>query len=546
MTVKKEKAKKALSALLRFFLYAFSGMLTALPLLLPSLWFIGWIAPGAVLYLELCKKREKDSYLRAYLRGMSFFWFFAFIVFYWFIELYPLDFLGFDKASAIATVLLAILGIPLLQSIVSSLVFVGICFIRKRGFTFSHPILSALFTAALWTLSEYCHTLTWLGVPWGRLAVGQTGFLPVIQSASLFGSYFITFIMILFSCLIALSQNKLKTKEYKKGAIFAAIAAIIFICNILFGCIKISLPEEGETLTIGAVQGNIRFEDKWAEKAYDTMDTYKELTLSAALDGAELIIWPETAIPYDLTESYDLWGYFSEIGEMCETEYIATVFESDDTGVYNTARLVKKDGTIGNTVYKKQHLVPFGEYVPMEDFINAVIPPLGKLCSAMDQISPGSTPEIIETENGKLGCLICFDSIYEELCRESVREGAELICICTNDSWFSGSAALSQHNAQAQLRAVENGRFVIRAANTGISSVISPCGKILASIPDGEKGYITANVKLSENITLYTYTGNLFIVLSCIFAASMIFISIIIEKRKNTRNDCSHNSGKRR
>ena len=533
----KHSAKKAtkLTAPLCFFLYAFSGALLALPIAFPAFWLAGWIAPIPVLYLELCKK-EKDSYLRAYGRGMCFFWFFGIVVFHWFTQLYPLDFLGFEKSDALITVLLATLGIPLLQSIVSSLVFVFICFIRKKGFIKAHPILSSVFTASLFSLFEFCHTLTWIGVPWGRFAVGQVGCLQIIQSVSLFGSYFITFIMIFTSSLLAVFNKKAREKQFRSSVLCLTLAMLVFFMNFTFGAVKCALPEkDAETVTVGAVQGNIRFEDKWDNKARYTMDTYSSLTKKAAGDGAELVIWPETALPYDISENDAIYEFFSETSRESGCQVLITVFESDTTGIYNTARLAKKDGTIDGTVYKKRHLVPFGEYIPMEELISAVYPPLTELSSMMEEISPGEDTAIIDTDYGRLGTLICFDSIYEELCRESVSDGAELIAISTNDSWFSKSSALSQHNAQAQLRAVENGRYVVRAANTGISSVISPKGEILTSIGDSEEGFITADVRFLDNTTLYTRTGNIFVFFCALYVAIITAAALIENKKRREK-----------
>ena len=525
---------KALGAILRFFLYGISGALCALPLILPSLWVIGWIAPCAVLFLELCPKKEKDSYVRAYLRGMSFFWFFGVVVFYWFSELYPLDFLGFDKAAALITILLASLGIPLLQCLGSAFVFVILCFVRERGFTKKHPYLSALLCASLWVVAEFSNTLTWAGVPWGRMAVGQTGFLPLVQSASLFGSYFITFIMVFVSALLALSVRH--AKERKKAIAFASVALMVFLSNLIFGAVRMALPEDyGEKITVAAIQGNIRFEDKWADKEGYTMDVYERLSNEAADEGASLILWPETAIPYDYSYNYRMGVFYDDLALYTGSEIIVTSFESDGDKLYNTARLLSPDGTVGDTVYKKRHLVPFGEYTPLEELIATVFPPLAEMSAIEVPLSPGDGTEIIEAEGGKIGCLICFDSIYETLSLESVADGAELLCISTNDSWFSGSSALRQHNAQAQLRAIENSRYIIRSANTGISSIISPKGEILDSVGDSKEGYAISEVSYIQDRTLYSLTGNMIVVLCTTFIAFSTVLAFIENKKRDKK-----------
>jgi len=227
--------------------------------------------------------------------------------------------------------------------------------------------------------------------------------------------------------------------------------------------------------------------------------------------------------------------FYGLLSDETECEIIVTSFESDGKRLYNTARLLSPDGTVGDTVYKKRHLVPFGEYTPLEDLIKTVFPPLAQMSAIEVPLSPGEGTEIIETENGKVGCLICFDSIYENLCIESVRDGAALICISTNDSWFSGSTALRQHNAQAQLRAVESSRYVVRSANTGISSVIDPDGRILDSVGDSTEGYATADVAFIESRTLYSLTGNLFVGLSFAYSCFVAVFSIIENKKREIK-----------
>ncbi|MBQ4066180.1 MAG: apolipoprotein N-acyltransferase, partial [Clostridia bacterium] len=418
MIKKEKKASNFPKALLRFFLYALCGALTALPLTLPSLWFVGWVAPAPVIYSELYLIPKKDSYAGAYGRGMSFFWFFGAVVFYWFSELYPLDFLGFDKGAALITVILATCGIPLLQAVVSSLAFVIICLMRRRSSVLSHPFLFSALAAALFVLAEYSHTLTWAGVPWGRFAVGQIACLANIQSAALFGSYFITFIMVFFASLLAFAARDILNKAYRKALICTGAALSIFLANFIYGSIVLAIPapssQSAQWVTVGATQGNIRYEEKWLDKEGHTMDVYKKLTLSAAEDGCSLILWPETAIPYNLRMNYRMEEYYRSLAEKAGTEIIVTSFENDDGNLYNTARLLSPDGTLGTSVYKKRHLVPFGEYTPLEDFIETVFPPLAEMSAISDPLSPGVGTEIIETENGPVGVLICFDSIYED------------------------------------------------------------------------------------------------------------------------------------
>ena len=142
-----------------------------------------------------------------------------------------------------------------------------------------------------------------------------------------------------------------------------------------------------------------------------------------------------------------------------------------------------------------------------------LIPPLAELSALDSDLTPGVDSALFELPEGKLGSLICFDSIYEQLTLDSVRDGANLMLISSNDSWFYDSAAVYQHQAQAQLRAIESGRYVVRAANTGISTVISDEGALLAWIDPLTTGYRVADVQMRTRPTPYSVVGNLFVYL---------------------------------
>ena len=161
-----------------------------------------------------------------------------------------------------------------------------------------------------------------------------------------------------------------------------------------------------------------------------------------------------------------------------------------------------------------------------KEIIKTVIPPLAELVLSESEIVAGEEANVIELKEGNVGALVCFDSIYDSLARDSVREGAELLPVSTNDSWFSDSAALYMHNAQAQLRAIENGRYVVRAANTGISSIISDKGEVIACTEPNVEGYVMGEIQFNSYRTLYSIIGNLFVYLCIAFCAIIILIEL--------------------
>ena len=221
------------------------------------------------------------------------------------------------------------------------------------------------------------------------------------------------------------------------------------------------------------------------------------------------MVWPETALPYTVDEDT---SYLVNLAKEAKVTILVGAFtRTEDSPQYNSIACFLPDGTMHDTVYVKRRLVPFGEFVPMRGLIETLIPPLADLVMSGGDVGWGEDPNVFVLEQGSVGSLICFDSIYEDLTRESVREGAELICLSTNDSWFTDSAALYMHNAQAQLRAIESGRYVVRAANTGISTIISNRGEVICQLEPLVDGMLVENVEIREDRTLYTAIGNFFV-----------------------------------
>lgn len=523
-----------------FCLYALSGFFSALPMIHSgAISFLSpWIAPAIPVCCELYFiKNERKILVRAWARGVIFFWFYGAAVFSWFSGIYPLDYLGYNKAEAIFVIVLAQLFLPLLQAVFSAFVFVYAALMRKTGFFARHKIISYVGIAFVWAITEWVQTLSFLAVPWGRIAVGQAENPVLIQSVSLFGPYFIAFIAVLTAGFIAEAVSCVIRHSRATALKFLSFAVLVFFSNFIFGTVRIATADysDEKTVKVAAVQGNIRFEDKFYGKEELILNTYRDLTVDAANDGAHLVIWPETAVPFDYEsdEKYDF--YLREVQKLSGADIVATYFKQTSEGLYNAVSTVTSDG-ISDTFYAKRHLVPFGEYVPYESFIEKVCPPLARFAAIDYPLAAGKEPCVFTVSSGKISSLVCFDSVFENLCREEILGGSQLLCISTNDSWFSGSEALRQHNLQAVLRSVESGRYTVRAANTGISSVISPTGEIITSLGDGERGYITADVKMLSEITLYEKSGNIIIPIGAAYAFTAVFVSVLRKKKYGNNN----------
>jgi apolipoprotein N-acyltransferase len=526
-----------------FLLYALCGMLAALPMVFPPLWILSWIAPVPVLAVSFfIPPAGKHALRRAYGRGLAFFYCWGLIVFYWFVELYPLDFAGLDKWGSLAVILVAWFGLPLLQGVFSAFVFLFIHILSVKFKTRGRSLILSLGAASLWIFFEWLQTLTWAGVPWGKLALTQTGWLPLFQSASLFGSYTVSFLIISCASLLACAIYYWKKCFLRRGAALVAAAMCVLGGNLVYGLLRCSLYQpRGETITVAAIQGNIDSSEKWDNKTNSTLDVHENLTLEAAADGADLILWPETALPYVYSAGGRLDEYLTGLADEAGVPILAGFFIQDkEQNLYNVIGKVDPDTGMGDTFYKKRRLVPFGEFVPMRDVVMFLIPPLSQLSALNDDVTPGTRPELFDTAWGKAGSVICFDSIYESLILDSVRAGANLLCISTNDSWFEDSAAVYEHNAHAKLRAVETGRYVVRAANTGISSIITPTGKVTKHLPPLVEGYILDEVHMISENTLYTMVGNILVLAAGVYIAALLLWPLGSKKIQEMAHDNSN------
>ncbi len=505
-----------------------SALLTALTLMLPQVGFLEWLSlvPFAVVCFSFFEHGTPPK--KTFLYFLLYFGVYYFALFHFFVTMYPMEFLGISKGAAVIVVVVAWLGLTALQALPFAAAFLGFRWLASRRSVKQNRLLLPFLAAAIWTVLEWAFTLTWAGVPWSRLALGQVRLLPLLQSASLFGSYFITFVIVAVNFLIAYAFYYEKKRVY-------LFSLLLFSANLLLGsALMLMHKESGETVRVAAIQGNVSSQEKWDTSRYlENLSLQKRLTTQAVKRGAEIVVWAESSFPDVLEDIPSVKEFLSGTASGGDCYLLAGAFDADGEGNrYNSMFTFHPDGTLDDTVYNKRHLVPFGEFVPLRAFIEFFVPQLADINAADADFTAGKDSNIVTTEHGKLGISICFDSIYEETVRDSVRDGAELLVVSTNDSWFLHSAALGMHNAQSVLRAVENGRWLVRAANTGISSIISPTGKEVAEIGAGREWYLCEDVYVRDGLTLYTQIGNLFVLLCGAFLVVAPICDLVLSKKQ--------------
>jgi apolipoprotein N-acyltransferase len=266
---------------------------------------------------------------------------------------------------------------------------------------------------------------------------------------------------------------------------------------------------------VAVVQGNVDQAIKWSPATKEaTVATYLKLSQQVVREaGVELVIWPETALPFypqrdalinrvtDFTTTNNTW--------LLTGAPLYTITPqaggSDLIRYYNGAVLLGPNGRVGGQ-YAKQHLVPFGEYVPLRRFL----PFLAPLVESIGNFSVGAEKGPLVLGTMKLGMLICYESIFPDIARESVARGANLLVNVTNDAWYGRSSAPYQSMAMAVFRAVENKRTLIRAANTGISGFVDPLGRITAHTEIFTEAALSTLAPMLELTTVFNRGGYLF------------------------------------
>ncbi|HOO91704.1 MAG TPA: apolipoprotein N-acyltransferase, partial [Syntrophales bacterium] len=289
--------------------------------------------------------------------------------------------------------------------------------------------------------------------------------------------------------------------------------------------------ENIESNDILIVQGNIDQSVKWSpEYQTETITTYNNMSTDASESGVSLIVWPETAVPFFFQNYNDKsrsliktaiktnsWLLFGSPGYKRDGGKIS---------FYNSAYLLSPEGTVSGR-YDKVHLVPFGEYVPLHDILFFI----DKLVEGAGDFTAGNEITPLSMDDGNVGVLICYEGIFPEISREYRQRGADLLVNITNDAWYGDTSAPYQHLTMAAFRAIENRIYMIRSANTGISAIVDPTGKILSKTGLFERTTLRGSIQFTQYDTVYSRYGDVF-ACSCIM---FLLIGFFISLRRTNR-----------
>ena len=504
------------------------GLLFALTIIFPQIGAFEWIAliPALLVILTLTAD-PTVKHRRLYGLGLLFFWPFYAVNFHWFFYMYPLDFAGMTRAASAVVVTVACLGLSLFQALGAALLFPLMGVATRGRWLSKHTVLHPLLFACLWTALEWWQAHSgWSGVPWARLSIGQAETVLNLQSAAIFGSYFVSFLIVAVNGFLAYLFL-----HPSKRVLCAALAAGLYFGNMGFGAVRMaSVKDTGTPIKAAAIQGNKGSLENWSVGTMDkVLKVYGDLSREAAAEGADIIVWPETSIPANIDRQAWVGEYVTNLSRECGVPILCGLFTRVEEGSeadYNSIVVALPDGTVHDTVYNKRNPVPFGEFVPFRKLVMTLVPPLAEINTLAEDIPAGEDSVVFDLELGNVGSLICFDSIYERNALDSIGNGAQILAVSTNDSWFTDSRGVWMHHAQSQLRAIETGRWVVRSANTGVSSVINDRGEVLEKLDPLKTGFVLEQAYLSDRVTVYSVIGNIFAYVCFALSAAAILCPV--------------------
>lgn len=447
----------------------------------PFSWW--WLAPiaAALMYAGLTRQTGRQALLRGWCYGLGLFGTGASWVY---VSIHDYGYTSMPLAIFLTALFVA-----------SMALFIAVPFGLYRRFIGAR--WSVLSFAGLWVLMEWLRTWLFTGFPWLLLGSTQVD-SPLAPWAPVGGVY-------LLSLIVALSGALLVKLAEGRWLVIPVLAALWLV--------PLALPQQwtstnGEPLQVSLLQGNLPQEIKWtAEGQREAVNTYLTMTGEVGSDEQppttqpDLVIWPEAALPMFEDQAEPILAR-AQAALAPDTALLTGILQRDDDGRFFNA-VVGLGNADGH--YRKAHLVPFGEYLPLESLLRGAI---AFFDLPMPAMTPGDDPQTPLTAAGhEIGNAICYEIIYADLVASRARH-SDILLTVSNDSWFGDSIGPHQHLEMARLRALENGRYVIRATSNGITAIIDDQGRVLDQLPQFETARLDGEVQPMTGLTPYTRTGS--------------------------------------
>ncbi|MFQ5510729.1 MAG: apolipoprotein N-acyltransferase [Candidatus Krumholzibacteriia bacterium] len=406
------------------------------------------------------------------------------------------------------------LMVPALALLVLYLaVYPALFFLLLRTLGRGSLAAAVVLAPALWLLTEIARSSGELGFSWGAVGYSLTRHPALVQSATLGGVFGVGAVIVLVNMLWSYA---VAGRGPRRRVVAMVAGAVVIAGMAVYGHERIRRFDDdapARTHRVSVVQPNVDLAVKWNPEHRDTtLRLIERLTRQCALLEPEMIVFPETCAPVFIGNDTAFRDGLSNLAQELEVGifigFLDARYEAIGrvAAVYNSSGLFYPNGGLAR--YNKNHLLPFGEAIPLA----WKFPGLKKINFGQANFDPGTTDAAIESPIGELAPLICFEAIFPAASRRAVSRGADVLVNITNDGWFGDTPGPFQHADMAVYRAVENGRYLLRSANTGVSMVVDPLGRIVASLGLNEEGFLVENIREIEGRTLFTRLGNAWLV----------------------------------
>jgi apolipoprotein N-acyltransferase len=525
-----------------------SGVLQVLVFPTPNLYFLCWIAyaplllavlrarePGTLRLPEsLASQSEPASPGQAFLLGWVAGTIWSFGTCYWIYHVMH-SYGGLEPPVAFGVLILFSFYIGLFEALFALLLALVA---GPRGWS-RRALLAAPF---LWVGVELFRAKI-VGFPWDLLGTAQVDNIPLALIARATGVYGVSFEIMLVNAAFA-SALLLGPRSRRRLLISTSLVAVAVQCGIFF-----HPGPQPATKIARLVQQNIPILDSWSPGYFQaTLESMTELSLASSPQQTKeqspvtragspvrpsVIIWPESPAPYYVNDSVfrsavanlaRAASAYVIVGSVATQPSAPAAVSAQGNEIYNSAALITPGGEWAGR-YDKIHLVPFGEYVPFQGIFSFA----HQLTREVGQFSRGTTRNTLDLGSFDAGVFICYESIFPGEVREFAVHGAELFVNISNDGWFGETAAPYQHLNQARMRAIENGRWLLRSTNTGITASIDPFGRVVARAPRNVREAIDAPFGVVGETTFYTRHGDWFP-----FSCAIISLAAILARRIGT------------
>lgn len=481
------------------------GVLLAIPFLFPK---GGWLIWGAMVPY-LCQLFQLGGIGRicwiSYLTGVGFWGAF----FYWIAVFGVIPWVALVLYASLFWILFALLAYPFL----------------KRP-----PLVQLFALPSLWVGLEWLRAQGTLGFTFGQIGSALYLYPFFLQPASYGGVWLLS--ALVFGANLSFA---LLLRDFREARFSSSALSFLGILLILLGACSLRMrgysflqeerpPLPRNFLRVGLLQGGINREiNGYFREPERVFRLYEALTREAGKKGAQLILWPESSVPYEVRNFPEARERVARLARETRSALLVGSFYIDAQGrTFNTVLLFSPSGKILGE-YRKHRPVPFGEFVPWRNWL----PDISSLGAPLMDLSPGPGPEILGQGQIRIGPLICFESTFPDLALQTARRNPSLLVVATNDAWFGDSSARWQHLAFAPLRAVENGLPLVQCATDGVTAGYDAYGRQIDSLPVKKTAVLIIDLPLQNLPTLYRRWGDWMVLLAIgSYGLALLFLRI--------------------